>query len=323
MADVTRAPSNIDATMLKVFLTPHDSGMFALCAPETPVDADDISPAHSASAIDLLSSEFDVVIVDTAAGLEDRTLAAVERATDLLFVGSMDVACVRSLRKEIDVLDQLGMTTARRHLVLNRAGAKVGMEARDIEDFLGMRVDVAVPSYASFRSRPTRAFRWWGDAKAPVARSLTNLVERFTDTQRPQSTGVGGYRRRLAPGASRHRRPAQAGDNPSSTDGDGRPPVPRPLPTPSPDCQERVVVDPFALVKQRAHEALFARLGMRLFDSSLGEDQLRSYVLQEIGALMDEESAPLSAAERQRLVAEISDDVLGTVPSSVSSPTEP
>jgi pilus assembly protein CpaF len=77
---------------------------------------------------------------------------------------------------------------------------------------------------------------------------------------------------------------------------------------------ERVVVDPFALVKQRAHEALFARLGMRLFDSSLGEDQLRSYVVQEIGNLMDEETAPLSAVERQRLVAEISDDVLGHGP---------
>jgi pilus assembly protein CpaF len=92
-----------------------------------------------------------------------------------------------------------------------------------------------------------------------------------------------------------------------------RPATPRVL-VPAPERQERVVVDPFGLLKQRAHEALFARLGMRLFDSSLGEDQLRSYVVQEIGNLMDEETAPLSAAERQRLVAEISDDVLGHGP---------
>jgi pilus assembly protein CpaF len=77
---------------------------------------------------------------------------------------------------------------------------------------------------------------------------------------------------------------------------------------------ERIVIDPFGAVKQRTHEALFARLGMRLFDSSFGEDQLRSYVVQEIGNLMEAESAPLSAAERQRLVAEISDDVLGHGP---------
>jgi pilus assembly protein CpaF len=96
-------------------------------------------------------------------------------------------------------------------------------------------------------------------------------------------------------------------------DAAGRPATPRVL-VPAPERQERVVVDPFGLLKQRAHEGLFARLGMRLFDSSLGEDQLRSYVVQEIGSLMDEETAPLSSAERQRLVAEISDDVLGHGP---------
>ncbi|HUF33038.1 MAG TPA: CpaF family protein [Acidimicrobiales bacterium] len=81
--------------------------------------------------------------------------------------------------------------------------------------------------------------------------------------------------------------------------------------TPEP---ERTVVDPFAVLKQRAHEALFTRLGMRLFDSSLSEEQLRSYVVQEIGRLMEEANAPLSPGERKRLVAEIGDDVLGHGP---------
>jgi pilus assembly protein CpaF len=77
---------------------------------------------------------------------------------------------------------------------------------------------------------------------------------------------------------------------------------------------ERTVVDPFSVVKQRTHEALFARLGVRLFDSSLNEEQLRAHVVQEISRLMEETSAPLSPAERQRLVAEIGHDVLGHGP---------
>jgi pilus assembly protein CpaE len=208
MADVTRAPSNLDATMLKVFLTPHESGMFALCAPDTPVDADDISSDHGAAAIELLASEFTFVVVDTGAGLEDRTLAAIERSTDLLFVGSMDVACVRSLRKELDVLYRLGLTTARRHLVLNRADAKVGMEPRDIEEFLGMRVDVAVPSSRLIPLSTNEGVAVvTRDAKAPVARSMSELVGRFTDMQRPESASAAGpsvglYRRRRAKEAS-------------------------------------------------------------------------------------------------------------------------
>jgi pilus assembly protein CpaF len=72
--------------------------------------------------------------------------------------------------------------------------------------------------------------------------------------------------------------------------------------------------DPVVELKSRIHEALFARLGVRLFDPNLTEDQLRSLVLQEIGTIIEEETTPLSPAERRRLVTEISDDTLGLGP---------
>ncbi|HZB70524.1 MAG TPA: CpaF family protein [Acidimicrobiales bacterium] len=72
--------------------------------------------------------------------------------------------------------------------------------------------------------------------------------------------------------------------------------------------------DPLASLKERVHEALLKRLGLRLFDASLTEEQLRSFVVQELSTLMEAESAPLSTAERSHLVAQISDDVLGLGP---------
>jgi pilus assembly protein CpaF len=72
--------------------------------------------------------------------------------------------------------------------------------------------------------------------------------------------------------------------------------------------------DPLTSLKERVHEALLQRLGLRLFDASLSEDQLRAFVVQELGTLMEAESAPLSPAERSRLVAQIGDDVLGLGP---------
>jgi pilus assembly protein CpaF len=73
-------------------------------------------------------------------------------------------------------------------------------------------------------------------------------------------------------------------------------------------------VDAVTEMKTRAHDALFARLGLRLFDSTLSQDQLHAYVAQEITDLMDSAPAPLSAEERQRLVDEIMDDVVGLGP---------
>jgi pilus assembly protein CpaF len=72
--------------------------------------------------------------------------------------------------------------------------------------------------------------------------------------------------------------------------------------------------DPLASLKARAHEALVTRLGVRLYDASLSADQLQEYVVEELGKVLEEEAVPLSAAERDRLVAELGDDVLGYGP---------
>jgi pilus assembly protein CpaF len=75
-----------------------------------------------------------------------------------------------------------------------------------------------------------------------------------------------------------------------------------------------VAPDPLAHLKQRAQQALFARLGSRLYDSSLSEDQLQAFVRQELSQVIEEERAPLTPGERQRLTAEVRDDVLGYGP---------
>lgn len=79
------------------------------------------------------------------------------------------------------------------------------------------------------------------------------------------------------------------------------------------DAQERGA-DPLSGLKQRAQDALFARLGTRLYDASLTEEQLRAFVLEELGQVMEVDRAPLSPGERQTMIGEISNDVLGYGP---------
>jgi pilus assembly protein CpaF len=72
--------------------------------------------------------------------------------------------------------------------------------------------------------------------------------------------------------------------------------------------------DPLQSFKQQVSEGLIARMGTRLFEADLAADQLRSLVVQEINDVMAATGAPLSAVERQRLVAEVVDDVIGLGP---------
>jgi pilus assembly protein CpaE len=144
MAQLARA-SVIDATTVKVALTPYEPGLFVLCAAATPEEADSITDKHVNAILPLLARDFAFVVVDTPAGLDERTLAAVECATDLLLVSSLDVTSIRSLRKAVDTLDKIGISTPCR-FVLNRADAKVGLEIEDAGVAVGFPVSCTIPS---------------------------------------------------------------------------------------------------------------------------------------------------------------------------------
>lgn len=69
-----------------------------------------------------------------------------------------------------------------------------------------------------------------------------------------------------------------------------------------------------AAIKERTSEALYERMGARISDTNMDEAELHQFVKDELRAVIDEDEIPLSSAERQRLVQEIADDVLGLGP---------
>jgi pilus assembly protein CpaE len=144
LAQLARA-TQMDVTTVKLFLTPYANGLYVLAGANDPVDADSISHTHVSTVLPLLAQNFDYVIVDTPAGLDERTLAAIECATDLLLVSSLDVTSIRSLRKALDALDHIGVK-AERQLLLNRADSKVGLNPSDPEEAIGMKIACSIPS---------------------------------------------------------------------------------------------------------------------------------------------------------------------------------
>ncbi len=80
--------------------------------------------------------------------------------------------------------------------------------------------------------------------------------------------------------------------------------------------EERVEVlrDPFAGIKQRAQSALYAKLGARLYDPTLGEESLAALVADELGSILAGDNAPLTEPERRALATQIRDDILGYGP---------
>ncbi len=72
--------------------------------------------------------------------------------------------------------------------------------------------------------------------------------------------------------------------------------------------------DPVSQLRRNAQETLFARIGNRLYDATLSQDQLRSIVVTELSAIIAENDVAFSDEERARLVQAVTEDVLGYGP---------
>jgi pilus assembly protein CpaE len=198
IADSAQATTPLDATTIKAYLTPHPQHLFALCAPDSPTRADDVNPEHTEQVLKLLADEFRYVIVDTSAGLDWMTIAAMEHATDVVLVAGTDVASARSMRKELDAFDLLGFTKQQRHFVLNRADARVGLDAGDIALTVGLEASVEVPSARAVALSMNQGVPVLESApRSPVGRALNELVGHIADEAHVrQNNATGGARLR-------------------------------------------------------------------------------------------------------------------------------
>ncbi|MDX6552704.1 MAG: pilus assembly protein CpaF, partial [Gaiellales bacterium] len=77
-----------------------------------------------------------------------------------------------------------------------------------------------------------------------------------------------------------------------------------------------VVSDPFADLKTRVHKDIIARLGPRLFnaDATKSDTDLEATVNEAVTEVLALEKTPLTRQERQEIIRQISDDILGYGP---------
>lgn len=175
------ALSELDPTALKLFLSRDSSGnLLVLPSSGTPDEADLIDEAKATEILRIVKADFDYVVVDTAAGIDERSLAAINEATDLLFVASMDVTSIRNLIKELDLLEKLGPSLQHRHFVLNRVDSNSGLKTKDIVDAVGLQIShtIDTSSLVVQRSNAGQSIVL-SDPKSTVAKQLQTIAESF------------------------------------------------------------------------------------------------------------------------------------------------
>lgn len=188
VTDAVTPSASQDSLVLKAFLTVHPASIYALCAPKNPVEADEITPEQVARLLEQLAEEFQYVVVDTAPGLPEIGLAALEQCTDAVWVSAMDVPSVRGLRSGLDILRKLNLLPETRHVVLNMADSKSGLSVQDVESTVGAPVDISIPRSKAVALSTNRGIPVLQEgAKDPAIKGLNHLVERFNPAWRASS----------------------------------------------------------------------------------------------------------------------------------------
>jgi pilus assembly protein CpaE len=135
-----------DSFVLSTFLGQHESGVAVLAAPASPVAADHLDAARVGHLLRQLVADFDYIVVDTAPGLDEPALAAIEQAAAIVTVTGLDVPGTRGLRTTLDMLRELHLEPQIRAVVVNQIAPAAGITVADAEHVLGVPIDVVIPS---------------------------------------------------------------------------------------------------------------------------------------------------------------------------------
>ncbi len=146
IADLVGLESAIDETVVRSLLTPHSSGVETIAAPINPGSAENVTAETVTELLRVLKQMYEVVVVDCPPSFTDHVLAAFDESDHYLLLATLDIPALKNLKLTLETLEALAYPRERRHVVLNRSDAKVGLEIADVEKTLQTHISLQVPS---------------------------------------------------------------------------------------------------------------------------------------------------------------------------------
>jgi pilus assembly protein CpaE len=144
--DLVQSPGDLDGEKLAGFVTRHSSGVDLLPAPTRPdeeelVDVDRLEPLLAVA-----RQSYDAVVIDTSSQFAPAVLLAIDHTDSLVLVGASDVPTIKSLKIALETLELLEMDVKDVRILMNRSGARVGLDDRDVERTLRREITYALAS---------------------------------------------------------------------------------------------------------------------------------------------------------------------------------
>ncbi len=165
------------ADLLKDYLYERH-GVNILAAPNKPELAELVTSHGVHQILQLCKGMYGFTFIDTPTFIDETTLTALEMSDLILLIISLDLPTIKNVKKGIDLLRSLQLLPKTR-LILNRSSGIAGIEARDVERVLDMRIRAEVPSDGKLvvtslnQGIPFTKI----SPRAPISKSIVNILQ--------------------------------------------------------------------------------------------------------------------------------------------------
>jgi pilus assembly protein CpaE len=182
--------NSVDAQALSQILVRFRDDFDALLAPIGPSDYELISPEFIDQVISELRGMYDFVIVDSSPAFNDILIKVMELADVVLLLTTLDMPAIKNLKVALSTLDAVGIPSARRRVIVNRADAKVGLTIDDVEDFTGVSVFASIPSSAEVSASTNQGTPIvLAHPKHAVSRSIGDIARALAEVTESDQVG--------------------------------------------------------------------------------------------------------------------------------------
>jgi pilus assembly protein CpaE len=134
-----------DASVFGSYLERHPSGLDVLAAPSDATAESEITVEQLRAVVAHLTASHEIVVIDAGSRIDERTLAAVELADDVVFVFAADMASLKALKMLVRGLGGTGAAMSRTTFLLNHIHAREQLKRPEIEGIIGARIGFELP----------------------------------------------------------------------------------------------------------------------------------------------------------------------------------
>lgn len=132
---------NLDLLGVRSIITPFDSKLDLLLAPNNPTDVEYISGDLVGKILENLVFDYEFIVIDTPPAFTDFVLKSLELMDLCFLITTLEMPSIKNLKVVLHTLEALKVNESLLRLVINRSNVKTGIARNEVEDLLGMNVN--------------------------------------------------------------------------------------------------------------------------------------------------------------------------------------